>query len=107
MEPGENGYGRSLSLTVRIPSDSLDAFLSQSEGVGVVQESSIYEEDVTDQYFDTERRLEGYQTQYDRILALMEQAETVDELISIESELNRIYYQIESLTGSLQSWMPA
>ena len=104
LEPGENGYGRSLSLTVRIPSDSLDAFLSQSEGVGVVQQSSIYEEDVTDQYFDTERRLEGYQTQYDRILALMDKAETVDELISIESELNRIYYQIESLTGSLQSW---
>ena len=104
LEPGENGYGRSLGLTVRIPSDSLDAFLSQSEGVGVVQESSIYEEDVTDQYFDTERRLEGYQTQYDRILALMDKAETVDELISIESELNRIYYQIESLTGSLQSW---
>ena len=82
-------------------------FLTSPQWVGLDPNRlypSIYEEDVTNQYFDTERRLEGYQTQYDRILALMDKAETVDELISIESELNRIYYQIESLTGSLQSW---
>ncbi len=103
LAAGQSGYGRNLSLTLRIPAEALDDFLTQSEGVGVVQYANVYEEDVTDQYVDTDRRLQGYQAQYDRILELMEKAETVEELISIESELTRIEYQIESLTGSLRS----
>lgn len=104
LQPGESGYGRNLHLTIRVPSGRLDEFLKDSDGVGIVQYANVYEEDVTDRYYDTDRRLKAYQTQYDRILAMIEKAETVEELIQIETELNRINYEIESLTGSLKMW---
>ena len=87
-ETGENP--RTLSLTLRIPSDQLDAFVEQAKQVGIVTSSSISETDVTDQYTDTDRRLQAYQKQYDRVLEMMDQATTVEELIQIESELSRL-----------------
>ena len=101
-ETGENP--RTLSLTLRIPSDQLDAFVEQAKQVGIVTSSSISETDVTDQYTDTDRRLQAYQKQYDRVLEMMDQATTVEELIQIESELSRLEMEIESCQGTLNYW---
>lgn len=101
-ETGENP--RTLSLTLRIPSDQLDAFVEQAKQVGIVTASSISETDVTDQYTDTDRRLQAYQKQYDRVLEMMDQVTTVEELIQIESELSRLEMEIESCQGTLNYW---
>ena len=101
-ETGENP--RTLSLTLRIPSDQLDAFVEQAKQVGIVTASSISETDVTDQYTDTDRRLQAYRKQYDRVLEMMDQATTVEELIQIESELSRLEMEIESCQGTLNYW---
>ena len=101
-ETGENP--RTLSLTLRIPSDQLDAFVEQAKQVGIVTASSISETDVTDQYTDTDRRLQAYQKQYDRVLEMIDQATTVEELIQIESELSRLEMEIESCQGTLNYW---
>lgn len=101
-ETGENP--RTLSLTLRIPSDQLDAFVEQAKQVGIVTASSISETDVTAQYTDTDRRLQAYQKQYDRVLEMMDQATTVEELIQIESELSRLEMEIESCQGTLNYW---
>lgn len=101
-ETGENP--RTLSLTLRIPSDQLDAFVEQAKQVGIVTASSISETDVTDQYTDTDRRLQAYQKQYNRVLEMMDQATTVEELIQIESELSRLEMEIESCQGTLNYW---
>lgn len=101
-ETGENP--RTLSLMLRIPSDQLDAFVEQAKQVGIVTASSISETDVTDQYTDTDRRLQAYQKQYDRVLEMMDQATTVEELIQIESELSRLEMEIESCQGTLNYW---
>lgn len=101
-ETGENP--RTLSLTLRIPSDQLDAFVEQAKQVGIVTASSISETDVTDQYTDTDRRLQAYQKQYDRVLEMMDRATTVEELIQIESELSRLEMEIESCQGTLNYW---
>ena len=99
---GENP--RSLWMQLRVPSDQLDAFVEQAGEVGVVTYSGISETDVTDQYADTDRKLQAYQKQYDRVLAMMDQAATVEELIQIESELSRLEMEIENCQGSLNYW---
>lgn len=104
LSEGDYGSGRWTDITARVPAQQLDNFLTQTQGLGAVQYSNVYSEDVTSAYYDTDRRLQGYQVQYDRILALMEKAETVEELISIESELTRLEYQIDSLTGTIQMY---
>ena len=98
------GSNRGVELNVRVPSGSLDNFLELAKQVGVVTGNSITETDVTASYVDTDRRLQAYQKQYDRVLAMMDKAETVEELITIESELSRLELEIEENQGQLNYW---
>ena len=98
------GNSRGVELNVRVPSGSLDEFLELAKLVGVVTGNSITETDVTASYVDTDRRLQAYQKQYDRVLAMMDKAETVEELITIESELSRLEMEIEENQGQLNYW---
>jgi hypothetical protein len=102
MEQG--GGDRYVSMTLRVPSDRLDAFLEEAKTVGIPMVSSISEQDVTAQYTDTDRRLKAYQKQYDRVLAMMDKAASVEELIQIESELSRLELLIEENQGTLNYW---
>ena len=91
-------------LTIRVPSGQLDAFIERFDEIGIVSFTAINETDVTSQYNDTDRRLQSYKKQYDRVQAMMDMATTVEELISIESELARLEMQIEDAQGSLNHW---
>lgn len=96
--------GRNASLTFRIPKEQFDAFLESASGVATVTYRSTGSDDVTDSYFDTQSRLEIYQTQRDRTLALLEKADKMEDIIALETELSRLTYEIESLTTQLKKW---
>lgn len=95
---------RYASLTIRIPVENLDAYVEQAKAIGSVTNAGISQQDVTDQYVDVDRRLTAYQKQYDRILLMMDQTATIEELISIESELSRLEMLIEDCQGTLNYW---
>lgn len=98
-------YGsRWCCLTVRVPGETLDAFVEAAKAVGIVTSSGINETDVTANYYDTDRQLASYQAQYEKVQGFMERAQSVSELMEIESELSRLQRQIESLQGDLNSW---
>lgn len=103
-EWGSGEYTRHMILNIRVPASSLDSFMERAKAVGSVISSAITETDVTDRYTDTDRRLKAYQKQYDRVLDMMDQAQTVDELIQIESELSRLELNIEDCQGALNYW---
>ena len=63
-----------------------------------------YTENVTSQYYDTQARLTAYQTQEARLLEMMEKAETVEDIITIEEKLTDLRYRIESLQSTLKNW---
>lgn len=92
---------RRAYYTVRIPADKLNAFLVQAGGMGNVVSSSKSAQNVTSQYTDFEARLASLQTQETRLLELMEQAEDIDALITLESKLAEVRYEIESIQRSL------
>jgi len=97
-------YGRTASLVVRIKQENLDAFLQSTGNLCEVTYKNISTDDVTTQYFDTQSRLKVYQTQYDRIIELIAKAENIEDLITLEAELTRITYEIESLTTDIKRW---
>ncbi len=100
----QGGGNRYVSMVLRVPSSRLDEFLEQARAVGIPLVSSVSEQDVTGQYTDTDRRLQAYQKQYDRVLAMMDKTATVEELIQIESELSRLELLIEENQGMLNYW---
>ena len=95
---------RYASFTCRIPSDKLDSFLADVGGMGNVTSSYEKQEDVTLNYVDTEARISSLQTEYDRLLELLAQAENVDTIISLESRLSDVRYQLESYKSQLRTY---
>ncbi len=96
--------GRYANISLRIPQARMEAFLAEARGVATVTHENSGGEDITSAYFDTESRLKIYETQRDRILALLGKAETMEDIISLETELSRLTYEIENLTTQLKRW---
>lgn len=93
---------RSASLTVRIPAEDVDSFTQKVSGVCNVVRSSKSLEDVTLTYVATESRMNALQTEEARLLELMEQAETMADLLEIEARLTDVRYELERVTSQLR-----
>ena len=94
---------RSASLTVRIPAEQLDIFTSSLTEFTNVVSSSRSAEDITLSYVDTETRITALETERDWLLELMEQAETMSDLLEIESRLTDVNYELERYGSRLRT----
>ncbi len=99
-----NSYERYASYVIRVPSNKFSTLMSQLSTLGNVPYSHTYTENITAQYYDTDARLTAYETQEARLLEMMEKAESVEDLISIEEKLTELRYKIESLQSTLNNW---
>ena len=96
---------RNSNLTVRIPSDKLDEFITRvGESSNIVNKEERVE-DVTLRYVDLESHRNALVTEQERLLELLEQAETVEDLITIESRLSQVRYELESMESQLRTLM--
>jgi len=93
---------RTASFTLRIPAEALDGFLTDLETVCRITERCETADDYTTQYSDTELRLQTQRDKLSRLQELMAQAETVEDLLQIESEIADTQYWIDSLESSLR-----
>lgn len=94
-----DSYGsrsRYCTVTVRIPAENYREFTDTLQDVGNVSYSYESTNDVTTQYYDLQARIDSLQVQEKRLLELLEKAETVEEILQIESQLSEVRYQIES-----------
>ena len=88
------------SYVLRIPQEKFEAFYEQLGSSVHVVYSSRSSEDVTEQYTDIETRLATLTTKHERLLALLDQADKMEDIISLENALADCEYEIDSLTGS-------
>jgi hypothetical protein len=103
---GSRYYGggtRNASLTLRIPAQKLDEFLGTVSEISNVVNQSESVTDVTLQYVDMESHKQALVTEQKRLLELLEQAESVEDIITIESRLSDVRYQIESMEAQLRT----
>ena len=92
---------RSANLTVRIPADKLDSFVQQVKGVSNVVSYNESQEDVTLTYVSTESRIKALETEQERLLELLAQAQNMSDLLEIEARLTDVRYELESVTSQL------
>lgn len=94
---------RNLSMTVRIPAEQADAFVSQvGESANVVSSSETVE-DVTLQYVDTESQVKALETEQARLIELLAQAETLEDMLQIEARLTDVRYELERYASYLRT----
>lgn len=104
---GSSYYGsnnRNASMTIRIPAEKLDDFLSEvAESSNVISRNDSVT-DITLQYVDMESHKKALLAEQDRLLELMEQVETIEDIITLESRLSEVRYQIESMESQLRTY---
>jgi hypothetical protein len=90
-------YGGSASLTMRIPSNRLDAVVDDLRTLGTVDQFSTDSYDVTTEVTDLEAQISTLRASTDRIQALLLEAEDISDIITLENELARRQAELQSL----------
>jgi len=97
-------YRRNAHFVARIPAEKLNEATGTIEEICNVTSRSESVNDITDAYYDVDGRLRTLRIEEERLLALLEKAEKLEDMLTIESHLSEIRYQIESLTGQLNRY---
>ncbi len=98
------GDRRWSSMTIRIPADSLDQFLTHVQEQANILSTSETTQDVTLQYSDTEAKLTALRTEQKRLLELLEQAQNLGEILEIEARLSDVTYELERYESQKRSY---
>lgn len=96
---------RNIDMIVQIPKDKVSNFVkevSEIESLGM-SDRRLDSLDVTDQYTDSELRLNTLKEKLERLKELQEVQSDLESLIQLESEISDTIFQIERIEGELRS----
>lgn len=92
------------SIMIRVPvkklTDALEQIKAESDQDPLNQ--SITSQDVTGEYVDLESRLTNLEATEEQLLRIMEEADTIDEVLSVHYELSRVREEIEVIKGRMK-----
>lgn len=95
-------HERRCELTLRIPADKLNGFLQDmGESCNILQRS-VQEEDVTLNYVDAESYRDALLVEQERLLELLEKADSLTDIMSIEERLTAVRYQLQNYESTLR-----
>jgi hypothetical protein len=95
-------YGSNSSI--RIPSQNVDLFIEYLEKSFDVTNKNKSIEDVTDVYVDNDARLKNLRAEESQVLEVLKKANTVDEILKVQTELYRVRGEIEVLESRKKTW---
>ncbi|MFD4986354.1 DUF4349 domain-containing protein [Streptomyces sp. NPDC058374] len=96
------GHERS-TVVVRVPQERYDAMLDSLGEGGDVVERRTSAEDVTEEVVDVESRLKSQRASVARVRELMDRAEKLSDIVSLEGELSSRQAELESLLAQQSS----
>ena len=96
--------GRKCYLTIRIPETELDGLMKKIGENATVTYENIRANDVTDSYNDSERQIKVLETEQQRLLELLKKAESLDDILEIESRLTQIRYELSSYEQQIEEY---
>jgi len=89
-------------ITVRVPQEDFYTAVRAIENLGQAESKEVRGEDVTEKYVDLSARLSNLEKQEQRLKDILAIATTVEDVLKVESELNKVRLQIEQITGQIQ-----
>ena len=98
-----SGY-RSAYYTIRVPAERFQDLLEQVGELCHVVRKEENSDNISEQYYDVESRLVTQQTKLERLQTLLSRAETMEDIITIESAISETELAIEQLTGTLRQY---
>lgn len=102
VQNGRGSSSRYAKLTLRIPADKVDRFVGRVEDSTNILSSSEKAEDVTLNYSATESRIKALETQEARLLELLAEAKTLNDLLTLENKLTTVRQELETVKSQLK-----
>jgi hypothetical protein len=99
-----NNEARYGSIVVRIPRDKVDEFVNVVEEEANVVNNQESTENVTLQYTDMESRKKSLEIEQERLFALLEKAVSLENVITLESRLSEIRYELQNYETQLRTY---
>ncbi len=104
----EEFYGyqsyRYAEFVIRVPVQGYGSLTGELDTLGNVLSINEISDNITVKFYDSQSRLDTYKIEEQRLLAMLEKAETVTDMIEIESRISEVRYEIESLESLLRTW---
>ncbi len=97
-----NNYENSAHFSLKIPATKFDEALNSVGEFGKIISKNISTQDVSEQFYDLQTRLETKKIMRDRLKNYLAQAKDVKDMLQIEKELNNAVSEIESMEGRLK-----
>ena len=91
---GGSGGNRYLSITARIPSEQFENFINSLSGDGKIMNRSVNAENISRVYANKETYKKALEKEQERLLAMMDKAETIEDMITVESRLSEVERQL-------------
>ena len=91
--------GRSLGMTVHIPSSAFDDAMSSSGTIGKIVSKSADSVDVTDRFYDLDSRLATRRVLLERLQSYLREAKNMKDMLEIETKINDVTAEIEQMQG--------
>lgn len=101
----QEGERQMATITIRVPPDeaTVNRTLAQLRALvgerGRILDESVSSNDVTEEYSDLEAQLRALRATEARLLALLEKAQRLEEILPLERELTNLRTQIDRLEG--------
>jgi hypothetical protein len=88
-------------VTFRVPVDAFETTLRELKGLGAYRGEQSSSEDVTSQYVDLSAQLAAWRAQERVYLRLLDRAESISEVISVQNQLEQVQSNINRLQGQV------
>ena len=99
----ENKDRVSGRITIRVPAERFDEAFDRLRQLAVdVPYESTDSRDVTEEYTDLKAQLHNLEATEAQYLALLEKADTVKDIITVQRELSNVRREIERIKGRMQ-----
>lgn len=97
-----NNGEKSSNYTVRIPAEKFDEAMTAAGNLGTLKNKNISTQDVSDQFYDLQTRLETKKVLREKLNGYLSRANSMQDILKVESQLNSVQSEIESMEGRLK-----
>lgn len=95
---------RYASIVVRVPKDKADEFVNSVKEKSNVVSKQESTENVTLAYTDIESRKKSLEIEQERLFVILEKADNLENIITLESRLSDIRYELQNYESQLRTY---
>lgn len=95
-------YDTSFNATVKIPCNYFDDAMTAAGELGKLKYRSVNNQDVTDEFYDLETRLNTKKIMQKKLEGYLAQAKDIKDLLEVERQLNNVTSEIEVMEGRMK-----